>query len=143
MSDWLSDNDLGDTVAARLGTTRTSLAADSAYWTTIISEANTEAYNYIRTKLLDRGYSVANIDAWDRRVEFNKKLGVCIAFENGAASKNYPLEAVDRICKCREELETVAIVVDDEVVSPESGGARVSYGDVDDGSDTFTSDMEI
>lgn len=134
---WITDTVLGEAVAFRLGTTRTALLADSTYWTTIITDANTEAYNAIRTKLLDRGYSVANIDAWDRRVEFNTKLGVCIALENGAASKNYPLEAVDRICKCREELENVAIVVDDVVVDPESGNSRVGYGDVDTGADVF------
>ena len=141
---WITDDDLGDAVAARLQTTRAQLASDSAYWTTIVSDANTEAYQYIRTKLLARGYSIENIDGWDRREEFNKKLGVCIALENGAAAKNYPLDAVDRICKCREELETVAIVVDDAVVTSESSGARVSSGPVDPSGDTFIyDDMQL
>lgn len=140
MSAWLTDALLGDAVAARLQTTRANQESASPHWTTIISEANNEAYYHIRSVLLDRGYSIANIDAWDRRVEFNKKLGVCIAFENGAAGRDYPLEAVDRICKCREDLLTVAIVVSDEVVDPESGSARVSTGDMNTANDVFVYD---
>lgn len=137
---WITDNALADAVAARLQTTRANQESVSPHWTTIIGQANTEAYQTIRTVLLDRGYSVANIDAWDRRVEWNTKLGVCIALENGAAGRDYPMEAIDRICKCREDLLTVAVVVDDVVVDPEGGSSRVGTGDMDTSGDTFVFD---
>ena len=136
---YITDAALLSAVAVRLGTTPDILVSGQPGITDIIADANNEAHAQILSVMVGRGYEVSVTDAWDRREEFNRKLGVCIALENGAVTREVDFEAIDRICKCREELLTVLVLVDGEI--PETGGTpNVSHGDLSHPDDVFTED---
>ena len=70
---FISDAQLRKAVASAVGVDVSELADR---WDELISAANEAAANEIVTKLSARGFTVGQIDAWDRRAEFNRSLGL-------------------------------------------------------------------
>jgi hypothetical protein len=139
---YISDATLKTAVAKRLGTTTTETDTAMSHLESIVSDANEQAYNTILSVMLGQGYVKATIDQWDRRVEFNRRLGVCIAFRELALGKDYDLTALDQVCKCEEELKTVTITVDGVIVAPDGSGTSVTHGTMDTDDDVFSMETE-
>ena len=131
MSAFLSDADLKTALAARLKLSGTSnMTTDSPHWDVLIAQCNQQAYDEIFTVLLERGYTTANINGWDRRVEFNRKIAVCMLLDEGGIT-DLAAEIIERACKCREELKTISIMVSGAIVDPSTGLGSVGHGDMD------------
>jgi hypothetical protein len=93
-----------------------------AWWaSTVVPQAVTAGYQDILGALLNRGFSKAQVDAWDRRVEFNFSQSLYWALVNGGAAADVAqpdaLKALDR----REELKTVLVFVSGVWVQPPAG----------------------
>lgn len=133
---------LEDAVLVRLGQAATATPASSI--TAVITDCVEDAYQEILTVLTGRGYTAAQIAAWDRRAEFNRKIGVCLALMNIGVNHEIDEQRLDRVCKCREELLTVEIMVDGEIVTPSTEFAGFGHGAMDTGNDTFVfKDMQL
>lgn len=146
MTTYISDATLQTALAGRLASTWADMVRDGPQWEEIVSTANTDAYNEIRSALVNRGFTVAVIDTWDRRAEFNRKLGLCNALVEGAIKTPVDMEAIDKVCKCRDELQTVPILVGGVEVNPNAAtGAGVSRGDMTGctADNVFSSDMSL
>ena len=98
---FINDTDL--TVAVQNTIQKNDL---DSWWEPIITAANSMAYNTIIDRLVQRGFSLNQINAWDRGAEFQRALGIFYALNHPAALQNTVdysrknLDAFDR----REEL---------------------------------------
>lgn len=129
---------LEDAVLVRLGKAATETPRSSL--TAIVTDCVDEAYQEILTALASRGYTAAQIAAWDRGAEYNRKIGVCLFLTYDGVNHEVDEQRLDRVCKCREELLTIPIMVDGEIVEPESSSAAIGHGVVDTATDTFIFD---
>lgn len=133
---YITDAELKDRLAAFL---KTSPANLKGYWDTIIPGANQAAHDDITGALILRGYTQAQIDTWDRRVEFAKMIGLYWCLVNGTGAHDYAFETI-KLLDRRGDLKTVALhsggVHDDPDRNGETGLAV--YGTLDDEDDTYS-----
>lgn len=141
MATYITDDELLNAVAARVGYTADKITAES-HLPAIVSDANISAYQTIRSKLMGRGYTAAVIDTWERAAEFNRRIGICHTLTEWALTKEFDSNALDRLCKCEAELDTVMIVVPVDS-TPEISEPNISYGDIGTSSDVFSLDTEL
>jgi hypothetical protein len=114
---WITDDDLKTRVLSLLGKTEFET---SGVYETVITDANRQAYRDILFALTSRGYSVAQVEAWDAKQEFNVSLGLFWALTMLGAAKNFDdrfIKALDR----REELTDPR-----RVIRITSGGVTVT-----------------
>lgn len=123
MPGFLKDDAVKEKLRTRLG-----IAAfqDGTTWDGIISDANAAAVNSIRGALLGRGYSPAQIEAWDRVQEFQTDLAIFWALVNGGVTKDYDDRLIAKLDR-RAELATVDLTINGALVQP-GGGAGVGGG---------------
>lgn len=141
---YITDTVLRTALAKRIGTTLSWLDTSSPHFDQLVTEANEQAYQTILTVLLGAGYEKATIDTWDRREEFNRRLGVCFALREGALLNEGQLAALEHVCKCEEELKTITVTVNGEIVEPDGGNPVVGTGDMANANDVFVFDeMEL
>lgn len=135
MPGFLDDDVLKSAVAARLKQDSKDVPP---WWDPIITDANVAAHNEICSALAGRGFTHDQIDSWDRGIEFQKAIGLYWVFNDGAITAAYAdtfIKPKDR----REELKTVTVTVDCEMIDPEAAkGAKVSWGLMSDANEEFT-----
>ena len=118
---YLADADALDAVAAKLKSAGAAeLLADAPYWESIVAQANAAAYQEVLGALLQRGFTKAQADGWDRRVEFQRDLMTYWALVNGGALESFSdlfIRSLDR----RKELKEVQVFVGGAYVNPLAG----------------------
>lgn len=135
---WISDATLKAATAATIGLTAAADAA--ANWDTIIPMANRWAYQLVRTVLSARGFTAAQIDALQDRVELNEQIGIDFALALGVKADDETAESVAEVRKrWTETLNDLPVAEGDEQVDP-AGSGDVGTGSFDTSSDTFTTD---
>lgn len=134
---YIADDVLLNQIARRLGTTPQQLVSESVHWVDIAAQANQDAYHEVRSRLVNRGYAGATIDQWDRAAEFNRRVALCFALREGAVLKGYDLEAVDHVCGCLADLDTVALLIGGAAADLAGGSASVSFGAMANTTDVF------
>jgi hypothetical protein len=130
--EWITEADARRSLASVRRLANTASLPTSAV--ALLADAMEEARLYIRRVLAGRGIPVAVQDRWDERRSYNRRIGLCIYFEQGGLPEDYNGFSLDRVCKAREELLTCDVLVNGEVYTPDgTTGANVGYGDsVDD-----------
>ena len=121
------------------------IALTDADWDNIVKDSNASARNEILTKLLARGYSVAQIrDDWDRLEEFQTDIGLYWCLVKGANLNlgQISLEII-KLHDRRAELDSIALLDGDVLIDPdeEDVGGEVSAGNLNTDDDLFTKDM--
>lgn len=106
------------------------------WWTSVVGDANNYATQKIRSKLLARGFSLTQISGWEGVQEFALRLAVCHAMRIACTTQAYDQSAVEAICKVEEELDTVALVVNNEIIVPASP-RRITHGQRSTENDVF------
>lgn len=106
------------------------------FWLTLLATAHSRAYNEIVMRLVQRGYTQAQVDAWDRGAEFEQDLAVFWALSQGAGLQaDADLKGVERLDR-RAELDTVSVLNAGVLISPGSAG-RIGFGTHDDTNSIF------
>ncbi|MCX7664395.1 MAG: hypothetical protein N2112_02490 [Gemmataceae bacterium] len=105
MPSFLTDAELKTSLAATLKVDESSLAA---YWDTLITECNQAAYLDVRGGIIQRGFSSAQADAWDRGKEFQRDIGLYWLLVKGAGLHEYDQKFIMLLDR-REELKSVLI----------------------------------
>ena len=106
-------------------------------WQAIAHYANIAAYGQIRAALARRGFSAAQIDAWDDGEQYQLDLGLFWALSKAGSTKDYDrkfIESFDR----RKELATVFVTTGGVAVSPAT--PRVAVGSMAQTVDIFSLD---
>lgn len=105
----------------------------------LVPLANQSAYNEIRAKLAGRGFTAAQIAAWDRGEEYNRDLAICFLLRSALAG-TVAEETRQTFCVRAKELEDVDITNDGEIVQPSIAGGAIGYGDMTRDDDVFSTE---
>lgn len=107
-----------------------------AQWESISAQCQTWAYNEIVSVLSGRGFTPAQITAWDRGAEFELDLAIFRALSRGGALANLSVEFIksfDRRPELREVIYTTAGAIQD----PQGTAGLANVGDNDTSEDIF------
>lgn len=111
------------------------------HWLAVIPRANRTAYNQLRSSLFKRGFTAAEVDAWDSRCDWNERLGVCQACWAVSKSSEDRGEAFRREWDdLLKELAELTIVDAGAPVAPSGENVRVGSGTYDTTNDRHTLD---
>lgn len=133
---WVTDDELKEAVAPILRTMGSSLPA---HWSALVTRENTRAYNRIRRVLADKGYTLASLDTWSERADFNLDGAICYILRKSKLADGSEGNGLMEFCKVWEELEKLDKLLSDdgEIFEPTASG-NISFGSYDTGDDTFT-----
>lgn len=82
---WMTDDDLGDRVARFLHREdHVDLYSTDDLWQGIVHDANLRAFQFLQTLVLSKGFSEAQLEGWDRGLDFQRRLGTYYALKEGA-----------------------------------------------------------
>lgn len=123
---WISDDDLADELAAALQ--RPDRSALETFWLSRVARANAEAANEITGAMVARGFTASQIDAWDRRQELNRTLGLWALLRDGLALSGMSPDAIKMFDR-RRDLSVLPVCIGGAVVNPAAnattGGAAI------------------
>lgn len=149
---WLTDLDVEDRLAGVLNLTG-GRAALEPFWLGIIPAAHRAGYNEVVGALAARGYSVAQMDSWDRREEFEAHLSLWWALvegeseREGAETSTRPTMVPRLLFKFdrRLELATVPLTAGGVLMVPPTPAsqAKVVMGQMDTSKDIFQLDPDV
>lgn len=127
---FITDTQLKTLVAAALKKPTADLDAVD-YWPVIITECNAAAYNEIVSRLAARGFTTAQIAAWDRGAEFEKRIGLYWALVEGGCLDAFDDKFIERLKTYLDWLDTVAVTNSGELVASKdcNTGAVNTSGD--------------
>jgi hypothetical protein len=91
---WIDNGTLAQKVADML---KKDVATLEAYWTRFIADSNNDAAEDITVILLDKGFTVAQIDGWDNRVMYNPDIALFHAFTKATGLAQYDQKAIDKL----------------------------------------------
>lgn len=94
-----------------------ALLATAPQWSNINSEAHASAYQEIVGRLLNRGFTLAQIQGWDRGGEFELALTRFWALTNGGGLSAYDMDSV-KLFDRRKDLDNVIVFVNGVFVNP-------------------------
>lgn len=106
----------------------------------LITRANTAAYNLILTALFGRGYTAAQIAAWDQGAEFNLDLACCYLLPSVKSGDDDGVWR-ERFCR-KDELADINVLVGGEIVAPSAASGSVTYGDMSRSDDQFSTETQ-
>ena len=92
MPGFISDTELLEYVAAvlhRAGVAVTTDVTQSTFWPPIVTQASASAWGEIRDRLIRRGWTPAQVSAWDRGAECQKQIGTYNALRDGGCLENF------------------------------------------------------
>jgi len=135
---YVTDAEVKTYFAAHLGL----LSEDDtdAKYDVLIPRANSAAYNLIRGKLLQRGFTAAQVAAWDQGAEFNLDLACCYLMRTAAQTTESDLWQ-QKFCR-KDELEDIPVMIDGEIIDPTTSTGSIGYGDMSRTDDEFSRDTE-
>lgn len=92
------------------------------HWDGLCEQSATFSINEVRGRLYRRGFSAADVGAWDRLAEVTLDIGLWRAIMLGGVYSGFDagvIKAFDR----REEMDTILVYVSDLWVKPPEGSA--------------------
>ncbi len=96
---------------------KVDVASLPAYWTNVVAEAHAAAYNEMVGRLLDRGYTLAQITAWDQGVFYERMISLFWALTNGAGTSAFDPKFINQFDR-RKDLDTVLLAVAGVYIKP-------------------------
>lgn len=107
-----------------------------AQWENIAAQCQTWAYNEIVSALSGRGFTPAQIAAWDRGAEFELDLAIFRALSRGGALANLSAEFIKSFDR-RPELREVIYTTAGSIQDPQGSAGLPNVGDNDTSEDIF------
>lgn len=117
---WIDAVILKQALADRL---KKSVASLQGYWDNIVTDALSAGYSDLVVRLLAKGFTVNQLDAWDDRVRFNKDQSLFWCFVNGAGLGDYSDLSVNKLDH-RAELEKSATIMISGIATPPGATAE-------------------
>lgn len=115
---FVTDGELKQAIADEL---KKAVGDLSTYWDRLATRGNAFAYNEIVGTLVNRGYTKAVIDTWDRGEEFQIDLGIWWCLTRGAGLEGFDSSYIGMYDR-RQELLTIIVFVSGSPVYPTLGG---------------------
>lgn len=114
-------------------------------WDVIIPDALETAYQELLAILVNRGYTKAQVDAWDGLNAYWRRLATYYAITLGSGLvQNYDDKWVEKLKPDLKFLETAQISIGGVQATPDDeADGMVLQGDLDTEDDRYTKDMEL
>lgn len=97
------------------------------WWDDVIERCHTSAYQEIVGQLLQRGFSKAQVDAWDRGVEFERHLSLYFVFTSPQGHGSFDTNAV-KLWDRREDLKSALVYASGAWTNPGESPGTVGNG---------------
>lgn len=136
MDPWITDANVKTRVGAILHISSSNLIT---LWDTVIADCNQSAHDWIVSKLANRGFTLAQMNSWDRRVEFNRQLALYMSLVNGTTAESYDDKWPEKLKYWMDWLDDVPITIDGVLQNPAAFGP-VGHGTLVTTSDEFVKD---
>lgn len=125
-----------DTIKGRVAGLLKKTTADlGSYWDNIVSDSRTRAYNEIISRLTGRGFTVAQINTWDRAAEFELDIAIYWCLVSGAGLSDPDDKYINRFDR-RMELDDVWLTASGVAIDIASLGV-IGTGALSDDTQTF------
>jgi hypothetical protein len=129
---FLTDAAILPSLAAQL---KVDPSAIDGTWTTLLADCHVRAYGEIRRRILQRGYTAAQLAAWDDGPELERDITLWWTLTQGAGLATIDPREIDHLDR-REELGSISLTNGGALVNPGKAG-RVGQGDMDDSRSVF------
>lgn len=123
-------NDLADTLQKPEG----GLAV---YWTNILSQSHSWAYGIILQSLIAKGYTVAQIAAWDYGADWERNLTLWASLRRGAALQPVDDRLLGTLDVRKDLSELQGLIIGGVYQYPAGDPGTVGIGDADNSQDIF------
>lgn len=127
---WIDSTAMAKAVRSVLGMGPNELLAQ--HWTEPIDAAIETAKGKIRSALASRGFTLAQIEAWDDLASYHRRVAICTAFREGGIGKAYDSLHLGEYCKAVGELATVGVTINGVIIKPAGTAGTSSFGEYDD-----------
>ena len=120
---FITDAQLKAAVTSIKGLANGSSALPSK-WTEPITAANSAATNWLKARLRNMGYTVAQILLWDSAYDYSRRLALCFLFREVTLDEGQAVNT-DSFCSASKELldkENFVFTIAGEVVDAATGG---------------------
>lgn len=107
------------------------------YWSTIANRAHRRATGAIYRRLGSRGFTAAQVAAWDDGAEYEEGVALYWALVEGGALDQFDDKAIREMARWEKELETVDVFTAGVWQTPAGPPLAVSTGDLNTGNDAF------
>ena len=97
----------------------------------VLQDSINAGYADIVQRLVGRTYTQAQVDQWDRRVEFNTDLALFWTFTKGGIPNNFSdvfIKALDR--RSEMEKDSFRLIIGGVVVEPAGDSAALASGEI-------------
>lgn len=112
-------------------------------WASIVADAVESAYADILTALVNRGYTQAQVDAWDALLAWSRRLAIYYALSMGAGLHSYDDKFIEKLKPDLKFLDTAQISIGGVQATPDDEADMVLRDDLETEDDTYTKDMEL
>ena len=128
---FITDEQLTASLASML---KKPAAQIAPFWEEIVTASNESAFGSIRSHFLARGFTAAQIDAWDQGPEYQRDIGLFWCLVKGGGLHGYDstfIKMLDRRAELKQfDLETGGIP-QEQLGSPK----LIAYGKIEDDED--------
>lgn len=114
-----------------------------SWWASIVADAVESAYADILTALVNRGYTQAQVDAWDALLAWSRRLAIYYALSMGAGLHSYDDKFIEKLKPDLKFLDTAQISIGGVQATPDDEADMVLRDDLETEDDTYTKDMEL
>lgn len=112
---WITNDALTQLVASTIKKAVVDLAP---YWAEFVADSNTDAVADINSILQGKGFTPAQIDAWDNRVTYNRDIALYLALVKGGAMAEYDQTTIDKLDRRKMLTEAGGIMINGLIVLP-------------------------
>lgn len=130
LSDALLLSDLSDTLNKDQGTLQ-------PYYKTILSQEHAKAYNWLVSALLKRGFTLAQITAWDMGPFYERDLTLYQTLRRTAALQAVDDRLLGTMDVRKEVMELECLAIAGVFQDPAGTAGQVGVGDLDTSQDIF------
>ena len=118
------------TVQAKIQSLIATSETLASKWTTIISDANANAYREVRRRLVTRGYTIAQVEAWECYSEYILDIGCYLALAEGGLYSQESQAHIE-LRKKRNTLDECVLLDSSGKLLELTNNYTVDYGDLD------------
>lgn len=118
-----------------------NVAALPAYAANIVTEQHVTAYNQIVSALLGRGYTLAQITAWDDGPNYERRIALFLILSDVGGLGGFDDKFI-KTYDCRKDLQTLLLAIGGVFVAPgvAAGPGTVGFGQEDTSRDLIVPD---
>lgn len=106
-------------------------------WSSIAQQNQARAYNMIVSVLSGRGFTAAQIAAWDRGTEFELDMAIFFSLQRGGSLATSLDDKFLKTFDRRDELKEVIYTTGGSVADPQGTAGLPNVGDMDTSEDIF------